>query len=224
MGRGRRLFAVVLMITLGAAVGLGVVLHGQRDEGSAGQAPFALAQEQPAPVSGSVSPNPPSGPAVGPEPQPTPPPRLVEVSIGGQVFTVPSVVEKLVDLRSAEVVADNVNGRSYVVAGGLAAPGTCYVEIPAAREVDPVIGCDEEDNLIAKGGWLIYHTGSRADVRSGLLILPPGYTATRGSAGRADLEASGRAVIFRDLPRSEQRIDVITAEGREFSVTFGKPG
>ncbi|WP_217924519.1 hypothetical protein [Miltoncostaea oceani] len=129
-------------------------------------------------------------------------------------------MERLLDLGGAELLAADVNGRSYVAAESADARGTCFMEVPAAPDADPVIGCDEEGALAAKGGWLVHHQGPVSGTRSGVFILPPGEVTLRATAGARTLSPGGRAVVFNDLPMDVEALQVTTARGRTLSPTF----
>lgn len=210
------------LATVLASAGLGVALQANGGSSPAGLAPAASSPPQTdegaTPAGGFA--HPPAGPGVGPPPSPAPVRPAVTFTVDGRAFTVPAVVERLLDLEGAALLAADVNGRSYVAAESVGDRGTCFMEIPAAAQADPVIGCDEESALASKGGWLVHHQGPASGSRSGVFILPPGQAAVRATAGARTLDVRGRAVVFSDLSEDVEGLQVTTAEGRTLRPTF----
>lgn len=153
---------------------------------------------------------------------PVAPTTEIDLRIDGHSFPARAVISQIVDTSRAEVVAAELNGRAYLVAPDLTVAGqVCFVEISLTKaKEDFVVGCDAPSAVRAKGGWLIYHDAARG--RTGLLILPDGRTASTARAGTRSLTAGGRAVVFRELDRSVETIDVMTVDG-DLSATFPEP-
>lgn len=157
----------------------------------------------------------PSGPeaAAIEAPAPTPPSRT-RFSAGGRSFSVWQSIAKDVDLSRAELVATDVNARSYVVAPSADGTEVCFLEIPDVRaEEDSVLGCDSADALRSKGGWMISRSTSSG--LSGVFILPPGAVATAASATGATTRVDGRAVAFVGLRGAEPTVNVQLADGTD---------
>lgn len=159
-----------------------------------------------------ATPTPPTGPGPGPQGEATELPPPIRVSVDGHTFTVAAVVPRLIDLGNAQLVAQ-VNGRSYLTAPSADNGDPCFIEVPDSQATDAVIGCDPADQLEAKGGWLIYHGGSVAGTKSGVLILSDRIQATAAAAADRPLEVDGRAIVFENIPQGTARVDVTTAAG-----------
>lgn len=114
------------------------------------------------------------------------------------------------DLGSLQLVAESVNGRSYVTGASRIEGATCFLEIDEQGGAS-VVGCDPREALVAKGGWLIFHPS--AGGRSGVLILPEGQTVSSARAGAQTLEVRGRGVTFRDIGSGVRGIELTTARG-----------
>lgn len=204
-----------------AAVVGGLVTFGL---GAASDGPAADLRSTPGPQPEAAAPEaqatltPPQGPAPGPTAEATDLPPPIKVVVDGRTFTMPAVVPAIIDVDNAQFVA-SVNGRSYLAAPDTRSGDPCFIEVPDSPGPDPVIGCDQADQLEAKGGWLIYHDGTQANTRSGVLILSSRVQATSATAGSRPLLLSGRAVIFENLPKSIAQIDVAATSG-EVHVAF----
>ena len=171
-----------------------------------------------------ASPIRPSAPAPGPIQNPATRAPII-LTASGQTFAVAASVGDVIDGSRAVLVAGSVNGRAYVTAPSKERVGEeCFVEIPASKaEEDTVIGCDPTPALKAKGGWLISHPGSKADTKSGVLILPAGLIAVSvQTASGQSLPVNGRVAVFRDLPQATSQLEVATSAGA-MTIAFPKP-